>query len=147
MTQSRPVSEHSQGSSWGEPDTLEAQARVFGDQVVVAVVVKDTTSGLVRAGRDHDVDRRQAVMAAGSQLPLAQQGTIFHHGCYLDTGKQKIEFIHHLLVIGACASRVSGLKQKRQADRKLTLLEPAGHRLGAVVWQSPSDHPRPSGVV
>jgi len=86
-------------------------------------------------------------MANGSQLPLGYQGPIFHRGCYLNAGKQQIEFIHHLLVIGACASRVTGLEKERQTDRELTLLEPAGHRLGPVVWQPPSDHPRPSGVV
>lgn len=52
------VSEQSQGSGWGEPDTLEAQTRVLGDQVVVAVVVQNTRADLVRAGSDHDVDRR-----------------------------------------------------------------------------------------
>jgi hypothetical protein len=63
--------EQSQSSGWGEPDTLEAQARVLGDQVVAAVLTQNTHAGLVRAGNDHDVDRREAVMAAGSQLSLA----------------------------------------------------------------------------
>jgi hypothetical protein len=41
------VSEQSQGFGWGEPDTLEAEARVLGDQVVVAVVVQNTRAGLM----------------------------------------------------------------------------------------------------
>ena len=53
-----PISKRSQGSGRGEPDTLEAQARVLCDQVVVAVVVQDTRAGLVRASSEHDVDRR-----------------------------------------------------------------------------------------
>jgi hypothetical protein len=48
----RRVSEQSQDSGWGEPDTLEAEARVLGDQVVVAVVMQNTRTSLVRAGSD-----------------------------------------------------------------------------------------------
>lgn len=52
------VNTPSQSSGRGEPDTLEAQARALGDQVVVAVVVQNTRAGLVRTSGDHDVDRR-----------------------------------------------------------------------------------------
>jgi len=52
------VGGQSQGSGCGEPDTLEAKARVLGDQVVVAVVVQNTRASLVRTSSDHDVDRR-----------------------------------------------------------------------------------------
>lgn len=77
-------------------------------------------------------------MAAGGQLSLGQQGPIFHRDCHLDAGKQQIEFIHHLLVISASASRVTGLEQERKADRELMLIEPAGHRLGPLGWKSPA---------
>jgi hypothetical protein len=52
------LASNSQGPDRGEPNALEAEARVLGNQVVVAVVVQDAHAGLVRAGSNHDVDRR-----------------------------------------------------------------------------------------
>lgn len=135
------ISVESQGPRRGEPRTLEAETRMFGDQVVVAVIVQNARASLMRTGGDHDVDRRQTMVAASSQLALGQQGPLFHRPRYLDTRKQQIEFIHHLPVVSASTSRVTGLEEEGKADRELTLLDPSGNHVGPVGWQPASDHP------
>ena len=70
--------ETSQGSGWDEPDTLKAEDRVLGDQVVVAVVVQNTRAGLVRAGGDQDIGWGEAMVADGCELSQRLQRAAFH---------------------------------------------------------------------
>lgn len=52
------------------------------DQVVVAVVVKNAAGGEMGAGGDHQIGRREAVMADRGEFVLSIQGDSFDRVVY-----------------------------------------------------------------
>jgi hypothetical protein len=115
---------------------------VFGDQVVVAVVVEDACLNLMSARRDHDVTGGKTMMTNPSQLLLSPERKGFGLPVDLDARKSR-EIGEQLRVIATGARRVPGLEEKGEAHGDVPTFDQAGESLAYKRMMAP----RPSGVV
>ncbi len=91
-----------QRAAFSEPDAVESQVGLLGEQVVVAVVVKDPEAVDICDRGDDDVDGRQPMMTHARKLPLRVDRAKLDTRVDVDL-RQREKLVDQLLVRSAIA--------------------------------------------
>lgn len=125
---------------------LEREIRALRQHVVIAVVVQHPCTSVMRARRDDDVRRWQAMVTDASQFSLSIKREMLDDVVDFDPG-QTAEVGHHPLVAGSGSRRIACLQQKRQAHGELAAGQPFRDRVRPPGGQHSATQARPCGVV
>jgi hypothetical protein len=119
------VNSCSKASAAGQPDAVEAEVSLYGDGVVVVVVVQHAGLVPVSQRSDDEIDWGKPVVPGSGKLTLRVDGAALYFRVDVQDW-QRHQLAQQLVVISGAACRISSFKQERKADTEQTLFDSVG---------------------